>query len=798
MDIDVSMKLLIVEDAKVVRKMAIKILKEIGFTKILEAGDGQIATGIIAENSDIDIIISDWNMPNMDGFELLKWVRKRPEYDHVPFIMATAQGEKRQIDKATKAGANSYIIKPFGPPEMRETIQKAFEKKDTTEEPTIHRVDYSQRDQSKKFEVNAAHIQITDHLSLGVLSHMMQTGQMTSDYFSLKTHCMTSWNPVLEALERGQVDVAFVLAPIAMDLFSAGVPIRLILFAHKDGSISVRNRSFPIQSRHIDYFKNKAFYIPHLLSVHHMLAHMFFNEIGLYPGLSGTDKRVNLFFEVVPPIKMTSFLAENEDACGFMVAEPIGSKAIATEQANLLFHSNEIWEYHPCCVVAVREELIVSNPDVVHDFVRLLVESGDFITSNPEKAAEIGVSFLDPKKILGLQQPLLSKVLTGKKAVKTNDLYPEMESLDRIQRYMHSKMGIGSIIDLEKFIDPQFADAVFKDRKSERTPAAEIDIKKGVSIVLHHVPTGKAGAATQEEFQINKQLFLHLTQMIAKESLPLSLHHCMPLITDLAKCIDQRTQSVKVSNAPMPEAYIKPIIYAMYKILFAEGLKTETGKLGFQRTNIIANHADFNIVDVRTHPAGYDILMANIKNQTFFSLYHCLLIKYLFQKNVRNRTPPEAFFEALNTHLLKSKSPDNLVSAIYLHLNFNKRSGQTITASHPPVILMKHSLPMIRAIMGESFLLGEVEGQKFSSQVFDFRPKDRLFLHSMSIVNAAPPLIEKSNKKEILDFIGLDDMMMKHRDESLDNMLESLLISILSHCKNMPDDGMMILGVEVP
>ncbi|MBF0450388.1 MAG: response regulator [Candidatus Magnetomorum sp.] len=798
MGIDDQLKILIVEDARVVRKMAVKILKEIGFTTIIEAEDGQVGMNMIVEHPDIGLIISDWNMPNKDGYELLKWVRSKPDFDHIPFVMATAQGEKKQIQKASEAGANCYITKPFGPPEMRSTIEKAFEKKedDSPSEPE-QKIDYRIKTESGKIEINAAHIQITDHLTLGVLNHMMQTGKMTSDYFTLKPHCMTSWNPVLQALERGEVDVAFVLAPIAMDLFSAGVPIRLVLFAHKDGSVSVRNKNYSIQSRHIDYFRNKLFYIPHLLSIHHMLAHMFFREMGLNPGLSGTHEKVDVFFEVAPPIQMPNFMAENMDTCGFMVAEPIGSKAIAGGNAELLFHSNDLWEYHPCCVVAMREELIASHPDAVHDFVRLLVEAGDYITDHPKSAAKIAVSFLDPKKDIGLKEPVLTRVLSGQHAVKTNDLFPELESLDAIQRYMHSKMGIGSIIDVEKFVDTQFADAIYKDRQSKRTPSAALKVSAAVSTVLRKLPVGKAGAATNENFQVSKKMFIDLIEDILGESLPLSLHLCMPLITDLTKLIEQHTQYKQISKNPTPESFIKSIIYAMFQILFEEGFKKESGKLTVKRISSFATCADFDIVDIRSIPTGYDILMTHVKGQDFFSLYTCLLIKYLFQKNARNRQSPEMFFEILNTRLIKNKVPENHVSATYVHLNFKQQKGKTITAAHPPLVLMKNSIPMVRAIMGEMFLLGEIDGQKYIAQDFDFRPKDRLFLHSMSITNATPHQ-SNTDDKDVLDFIGLDDILMKHRRQTLEKMLDHVLGDILSHCKNAPGDGMMILGVEVP
>jgi len=349
---------------------------------------------------------------------------------------------------------------------------------------------------------------------------------------------------------------------------------------------------------------------------------------------------------------------------------------------------------------------------------------------------------------------------------------------------------------LEKFVDTSFAENVFKDRQIERTPSADIEISKGVNRVLNVLPTGKIGAATLEQYQTNKNLMLNLSKVISNEVLPLSLNQCIPLVNDLVTLIDQHTKPITNNETPLPIQYIRPMIYAIYQILLAEGCKSEKGKLAIARTTSIASHSDFNLIDVRTHPAGYDILIANVKGQNFFSLYCCLLIKFLFQKNVRNRKPPESFFETLNNQLIKTKVPDNHVSANYLHLNFSKGTGNTIIAGHPPVILMKHSLPMVRAIMGEIFLLGEIENQQYGGQIFDFRPKDRLFLHTMSVVDAAPT--GSKDPKKRLDFIGFDDILMSNRDKSLEEMLDTLLVDILSHCNNAPNDGMMILGVEAP
>ncbi len=87
------------------------------------------------------------------------------------------------------------------------------------------------------------------------------------------------------------------------------------------------------------------------------------------------------------------------------------------------------------------------------------MKAGKFIENQQDMAAEIAVSFLDPQKTLGLTTEVLKKVLSTPKGIKMNDLYPVLEDLDSIQRYMHDCMDIGVLIDIEKFVDLRFADA---------------------------------------------------------------------------------------------------------------------------------------------------------------------------------------------------------------------------------------------------------------------------------------------------------------------------------------------------
>ena len=458
MTVDKDIVILLVEDSLVMRQAEIKILNEIGFSTVLEAGDGQIAIDLLQSDQKVDLIISDWNMPNTDGYELLVWTRGDDLRGSTPFLMATAQGEKRQVEKAGQAGANGVISKPFSPDELLakiETVMDPAAAPVQAEKPRVRQIQIAD-DGRVRFKV--AHIQITDHLTLGVLKHKIESGEYEPKSFELETVKMPSWNPVQDSMEAAEVDAVFVLAPIAMDMFSAGVPLKLVLFAHKNGSIMVRSKQGKYRQGDASFFRDRSFFIPHRLSIHHMLSHMFLSDLGLKPGVPGTGQEIDVTFEVVPPIKMPEFLANDPSACGFMVAEPLGSKAIKAGIADLQLLSGKLWADHPCCVVCFRDEVIAEHPEAIQEFCDLLVKSGQFIAQEPDLAAQIAVKFLDPDKALGLAPEILKKVLTEPNGITTHDLYPVKQDLARIQDYMMNEMDIGTGIDIDQFVEPKFAD----------------------------------------------------------------------------------------------------------------------------------------------------------------------------------------------------------------------------------------------------------------------------------------------------------------------------------------------------
>ncbi|MBU1099244.1 MAG: chemotaxis protein CheW [Bacteroidetes bacterium] len=466
MSLDPKMRILLVEDASVMRKMEMKVLSSLGLVNIVEAVDGQDAKDKLIAGEKPDLIISDWNMPNLTGYELLVWIRQESNIKGIPFLMATGRGEKAEMSKAEEAGVSSFIAKPFNADELGKKMKEAVGLEKAADESRKSRK--NNVNAAGKVKIKIAHIQITDHLVLGVLKHMIDKGEYNPKHFELETECMSSWNPLAKALETNDIDGACVLAPIAMDLYAHKTPIKLVLFAHRNGSIMVRNKnSGSFTPPYNQFFQNKAFYIPHSMSVHHMLGHMFLEGIGLKAGMPG-DKEINVSFEVVPPIQMPQLIAENKESSGYLVAEPLGTKGIAAGNADQQLLSSELWENHPCCVITLQEDFVSNNTEAVYELTDLLVKAGKFIETKPGAAAEIAVNFLDPDGKLGLKVPLLKNVLTEPLGIKTDDLFPSIEDLETMQNYMHDEMNLGKKINLKEFVDLRFASAACNSMSSKK------------------------------------------------------------------------------------------------------------------------------------------------------------------------------------------------------------------------------------------------------------------------------------------------------------------------------------------
>jgi len=124
---DKNLRFLVIDDFATMRRIVRNLLQDLGFKNVEEAEDGQDAlTKLRASN--FDFVISDWNMPNLDGLQLLSEMRKDDALKAIPVLMVTAEAKKENIIAAAQAGANGYVVKPFTAATLEEKLNKIFEK----------------------------------------------------------------------------------------------------------------------------------------------------------------------------------------------------------------------------------------------------------------------------------------------------------------------------------------------------------------------------------------------------------------------------------------------------------------------------------------------------------------------------------------------------------------------------------------------------------------------------------------------------------------------------------------------
>ncbi len=125
--VDKNIGILVVDDFPTMRRIVRSLLKELGFTNVEEAEDGQDALNKLKAGG-FDFVVADWNMPNLDGMEMLKQIRADPNLKDLPVLMVTAEAKKENIIAAAQAGASGYVVKPFTAATLDEKLNKIFEK----------------------------------------------------------------------------------------------------------------------------------------------------------------------------------------------------------------------------------------------------------------------------------------------------------------------------------------------------------------------------------------------------------------------------------------------------------------------------------------------------------------------------------------------------------------------------------------------------------------------------------------------------------------------------------------------
>ena len=116
------MKLLVVDDSSTMRRIIKNTLSRLGHKDVLEGADGVEGWSVLDANPDVEMLITDWNMPEMNGLELVVKVRADDRFTDLPIIMVTTEGGKAEVITALKAGVNNYIVKPFTPQILKEKL----------------------------------------------------------------------------------------------------------------------------------------------------------------------------------------------------------------------------------------------------------------------------------------------------------------------------------------------------------------------------------------------------------------------------------------------------------------------------------------------------------------------------------------------------------------------------------------------------------------------------------------------------------------------------------------------------
>lgn len=117
------MRLLVVDDSSTMRRIIRNTLERLGHTDVVEAEHGVEAWEKLSTDESIKVVITDWNMPEMNGLDLVKKIRAEKKYEDMPIIMVTTEGGKAEVITALKAGVNNYIVKPFTPQVLKEKLE---------------------------------------------------------------------------------------------------------------------------------------------------------------------------------------------------------------------------------------------------------------------------------------------------------------------------------------------------------------------------------------------------------------------------------------------------------------------------------------------------------------------------------------------------------------------------------------------------------------------------------------------------------------------------------------------------
>jgi len=284
------------------------------------------------------------------------------------------------------------------------------------------------------------YLPIIDHLVLGI-SKERDNSRLT--HTNLKPIRFHEWDEIADALSKGDVDGAFIMAPLAMSLKSKGVPIKTVLLGHREGLGLVVNKDIKKPKQ----LEGKVIGVPHKISTHVILLDTYLKK-----------KKVNLYKIKIKPLPPPEFVHNlaSKKISAYLGSEPFGVQAEHQFVGKVEVMSQDIKKHHIDCILVLRDD-VFKNPLIVEELVNSLVSSGTFMHDNPAQASKIGAQFLEQS------QAVLKDTLNEKKMrVTAWDLLPIKKEFEEMQKSAINLHMYGKKIEMDKFVVDDFAKKAYE------------------------------------------------------------------------------------------------------------------------------------------------------------------------------------------------------------------------------------------------------------------------------------------------------------------------------------------------
>lgn len=291
-------------------------------------------------------------------------------------------------------------------------------------------------------ELKVGYLPILDHLPL-MVSHATDAKEF--EHIQVTPKMFTSWREMVGALDAGVINAAFILSPLAMDLFNRGMDIRAVLLAHRDGSAITVKKGSPIQGA--ADLRGKTIAIPAAKATHTALLNHYLQGAGL--SLNDVTTKV-----IAPPHMPLAMKHNRIDA--FIVAEPFGAQTQHRGLGKILVLTKDIHPNHVECIVVVKQTELIANPQGIGEWIGSLVRAGRLIDRDKRHNGSRQVAKLTAKRYFPhAEETVIMGLLNPADRISFSDLNPALADMREIEQ-MAIRAGILQPVALERFIDNRF------------------------------------------------------------------------------------------------------------------------------------------------------------------------------------------------------------------------------------------------------------------------------------------------------------------------------------------------------